>query len=501
MIDWMIDRNERQNPLPRRKNKNFVGLIKFAISIAIILLFGSIIYLKNEVAQSPSIIKPPSEPETAQELLQLARPLRLTHGASVASEKLKGFGRKLFFDAGFSANQQVSCATCHNPQKGFTDQLTASKGIAQTSMNAPSLKNVYGMHWFFHNGRADSLAMQALGPVENPLEHGATRLHVFQRLNDLYLRDYVANFGPWPAPKIADIKPASSQPSQMADTDIHIADPVAAFGLSTLGSKSLLTTIVTKAQQQVRQPIAVLQDLTAISLKPTDTAFNQLSPQHQELVNHVFANFGQAIAAFESTIRTDDTPFDLFVDRLEKASSLEAALDASFTEKELKGLKIFVSRGQCTFCHRGPLLTDQEFHNIGLPSSSHSTVDFGRAIGILQVKNSPFNCLGPYLKQEGPNQTPACAELPYIDEAESDLVGAFKTPSLRGLKDTFPYGHDGRFEDLNAVLKFYATSKDPPAIGHRSILATVRSISEQDIPFIVAFLNSLNSTTRWHQDQ
>src|SRR5262249_42129818 len=83
-------------------------------------------------------------------------------------------GRQLFFDPRVSLDGSVSCATCHNPAKGWTDGMPVSIGIygQAGSRSAPTVINtVYGRTMFW-DGRAPSLEGQAQGPVQNPIEMG-----------------------------------------------------------------------------------------------------------------------------------------------------------------------------------------------------------------------------------------------------------------------------------------------------------------------------------------
>ncbi len=81
---------------------------------------------------------------------------------SAREHDLAGLGRKLFFDARLSKGGQISCASCHQPEKSFTDGLQFGHGIGITKRNTPSVVNSFAMFWFFWDGRADSLAAQAL---------------------------------------------------------------------------------------------------------------------------------------------------------------------------------------------------------------------------------------------------------------------------------------------------------------------------------------------------
>ena len=83
-------------------------------------------------------------------------------------------GRLLFFDPLLSADQSVSCASCHNPSQGFSDGLGRSVGIhgQQGSRSAPSLWNSAFIKDFFWDARSQSLEEQALSPLFSPQEMG-----------------------------------------------------------------------------------------------------------------------------------------------------------------------------------------------------------------------------------------------------------------------------------------------------------------------------------------
>jgi cytochrome c peroxidase len=83
-------------------------------------------------------------------------------------------GRQLFFDPRVSLDGTVSCATCHNPETGWTANIPTAVGIlGQTGgRNSPTVFNtVYGRTMFW-DGRAPSLEGQAQGPIQNPIEMG-----------------------------------------------------------------------------------------------------------------------------------------------------------------------------------------------------------------------------------------------------------------------------------------------------------------------------------------
>lgn len=93
-------------------------------------------------------------------------------------------GRELFFEKRLSRDESASCATCHLPEKAFTDGLPISVGIdgALGRRNAPSLLNGAYLRSMFRDGRAKSLEEQALQPLTNPAELGNTHEEVVRRL-------------------------------------------------------------------------------------------------------------------------------------------------------------------------------------------------------------------------------------------------------------------------------------------------------------------------------
>ena len=95
-------------------------------------------------------------------------------------------GRYLFFDPVLSADGSVSCASCHDPDKGFSDGRGLSIGIhgSEASRGAPSLWNVGFLKNLFWDARSDSLEEQAKGPLYNPHEMGNNEVQLHKTLNE-----------------------------------------------------------------------------------------------------------------------------------------------------------------------------------------------------------------------------------------------------------------------------------------------------------------------------
>lgn len=81
-------------------------------------------------------------------------------------------GWKLFFDKRLSRDESFACASCHDPEKGYTDGRRFSTGVHgdELSRNTPTVVNLANATQLFWDGRADSLEHQAEGPMTNPLE-------------------------------------------------------------------------------------------------------------------------------------------------------------------------------------------------------------------------------------------------------------------------------------------------------------------------------------------
>ncbi len=319
-------------------------------------------------------------------------------------------GHRLFFDTRLSANTAVSCATCHKPDLAFTDGKLVGEGIATAGRNTPTLLGIAYSPWFFWDGRKDSLWSQALGPLENPVEHGMDRagvVDVVRRDADYRFR-YEALFGALPNP---------------------------------------------------------------VDLEGTARAF---------------ANLGRAIAAYERKLLPGPSRFDRYVSAILKGEP--PAPEAQLTRDEIEGLSAFISdsQGQCIRCHNGPLFTDNSFHNIGSDIESIKQQEQGRFAGITLALADEFNCLGRYSGATAD----ACAELRFAKRASEDLLGAFKTPTLRGLARTKPYMHRGQYARLEDAVRHYM-AQPQSSIG-KSELEPLR-LAQSQFDRIHDFLLTLDS--------
>jgi len=123
--------------------------------------------------------------------------------AYARDERAASFGKSLFFDKRFSSTGELSCASCHQPEKHFTDGVPRAIGVNATGRNTMTVVGSAYQRWFYWDGRRDSLWSQALIPFEAPDEMGSSRTEVIKLvMQDEQLRaNYRELFGDFP-PKV-----------------------------------------------------------------------------------------------------------------------------------------------------------------------------------------------------------------------------------------------------------------------------------------------------------
>lgn len=106
------------------------------------------------------------------------------------------FGAALFADVRLSRNGRIACASCHQPQRAFTDGLALAEGLERGARNTPGLLGAAWSPWLFWDGRADSLWAQAQGPLTHAREQGLTPALLRERIAAFHREPYEALFGP-----------------------------------------------------------------------------------------------------------------------------------------------------------------------------------------------------------------------------------------------------------------------------------------------------------------
>jgi cytochrome c peroxidase len=271
-------------------------------------------------------------------------------------------GRLLYFDVRLSADDSVSCATCHVPKFAFTDGAPFSTGIRKQlgGRSAPTVVNrAYSLAQFW-DGRAATLEEQVKGPIANPIEMGNNHEAVVQRLRGI------------------------------------------------AGYRTLF--------EQVFGPGEVTIDEVA-----------------------------KAVATFERTILSGDSPYDRY----------QAGDRKAMTPVQIHGMDVFFNKAKCDKCHEGLNFSTNAYHNLG--------------IGTDKPEPDP----GRFAVTKNPQDW-----------------GAFKTPTLREVARSAPYMHDGSFKTLTEVVDFYDKGGKP----NKNLDSDIKPLhlAEQDKKDLVEFLNALN---------
>ena len=247
------------------------------------------------------------------------------------------------------------------------------------------------------------------------------------------------------------------------------------------------------AYEEIFGPLDIDIDALPLQGRPVNDpdlneAWNSLDPQVQQKVMTLMANVGKAMAAYQRRLVTGETAFDRYVKAHVSGKPTEGTLSLSAE----RGMNIFFGRGECWECHTGPLFSDGEFHNIGLPVAGGGLpTDSGRYLGAKIAKNDPFNAAGEF--SDDPEGT--WAKVVQGTRVDPDTWGAFKTPSLRGVSATGPYMHAGQIEALEDVVRFYSTLEGAVQLDHHqeSVLSPL-GLSDTEIADMVNFLTSLQGT-------
>jgi cytochrome c peroxidase len=301
-------------------------------------------------------------------------------------------GRELYFDKRLSADDTVSCATCHDPNKGFADGEIVAVGIKgqKGTRNSPTVLNTAFFDFQFWDGRALTLEEQAKQPIINPVEMG------------MPTHDTAVE-------KISNISEYRTAFKKVFGTDNITIDRIA-----------------------------------------------------------------QAIASFERTLITFNSPFDRFIAGENDAISASAK----------RGWELFQGKARCITCHEFnvsyPFFTDNKFHNIGVAMKDKDFETLARKAGSLDADPSALA------------HKKASSELGrYLVTKEPKDIGAFKTSGLRDIALTAPYMHDGSETTLESVVEFYNKGGEPnPNLdgGIRPL-----NLTEEEMTDLVEFMTALTS--------
>lgn len=364
-------------------------------------------------------------------------------------------GKRLYYDKLLSTDASVSCASCHAPAKGFTDQRATSLGINEKlgGMNAPTVINSGLNRHQFWDGRADSLEAQAQGPVGNPVEmFGGTgepwdEAVLRMRANPEYVAAFRAVFGHLP-------------------TRDGAAKAIAAYERTVLSGNSVHDRAEVLMRKRVQE-----DESGKFELKAEDYA-----------------------AALTDAFGKKDAPA---LAALGLDPDKDAAKAGEVGAKVAAGRDLFFGKARCSNCHIGDNFTDNMFHNLGVGTEAGKVpgYDFGR-----------YNRLPPGAKdpaQLGAFKTPGLRALagthPYMhDGIEKTLETVIDLYDRGGNANEFL---DAKMRDTaaeDAYLKAKATGQPytGPAPtqftrGGRPVIPFKLNLSADEKAALVLFLKAL----------
>lgn len=283
---------------------------------------------------------------------------------------------------------------------------------------------------------------------------------------------------------------------------------------TTLNGNRLKTAheIATRYARQYQQAFGPLDVTTIASLpangKPGDAAFDTLSSGAQDMVTRVLVNWAKAIAAWEYKLISRDSPFDKFVTEGPSSTAISPAAQ--------RGARLFVGKAACVDCHSGPQLTDELFHNVGVPQTgltvptiadclekdagcdcstnkTQSCPPWGAWDGLNKLKTTKWPRTDPVWGNKD-DSSRASYVLPTDKYPPELLKGAWRTPSLRNVALTAPYMHDGRYKTLEDVVWHYNSGgrlAGPEQVGALAPQIRPLLLTDAEQADLVAFLESL----------
>ena len=310
-------------------------------------------------------------------------------------------GERLFNDKRFSADGSISCATCHDPEKAFTDGLPVAEGIRKLkgTRNSPTVVNAVYYTTQFWDGRVKSLEEQAKGPFINPVEHG--------------LKDH---------------------------------EPILE---------------VIRGDVRYRKAFKEVFGVDA----------NQIT------IDHVV----KAIAAFERTVISGDSPFDRYLYGGDKNAMSPAAI---------RGLELFRTKARCQDCHTigqtSATFTDNKFHNLGVGFAVIEPKLFEIVEKVRTAKSMNKKIDEDVLTKREMSELGR-----FVVTLDLEDIGRFKTPTLRNVAVTGPYMHDGSIETLEEVIELYDQGGEENPMLDSGIKPL--NLTEREKADLVEFMKALTS--------
>ncbi|OWU84830.1 hypothetical protein ATO6_10975 [Oceanicola sp. 22II-s10i] len=305
-------------------------------------------------------------------------------------------GRDLFFDPLLSGNLNISCATCHHPSLATGDAMSLSIGEGGTALGPDRRVTV--------RNRPQARVPRNASALFNLGAYEFTVLFHDGRA----ARDAAAPFGiRMPAGRDLE-RPMPTVLAAQALMPVQSPDEMA----GQPGENAIADAV---AEGRIGGPDGAWAMITArVAANPVYAA--RFAPFLDGRAMHI-SDIARALAEFEThEFRATDSPFDAYL------AGDKDALDPA----QRRGMDLFYGDAACSSCHSGPFQTDHGFHALGLPQfgpgkDTDGYSDIGRA---------------------------------YVSGEETDRY-RFRTPSLRNVAETAPYGHNGAYATLEGIVRHH----------------------------------------------
>lgn len=306
-------------------------------------------------------------------------------------------GQLLFYDKILSGNKNISCGTCHHHNLGGSDGLSLGVGEGGAGLG-PDRTTASENDRIAKRIPRNAPALWNLGASDVRVMFHDGRLEISDNYESGFnspVDDYLPD-GLDSLLAAQALFPMTARFEMSGDPgENEIADAIA----------QMPHTAWPLIAERVRE-IPAYADMFAETFENVETA---------EDISIV--EIGNALAAFiGSEWRNFDSPFDRYLAGDRSAMGLKA----------LRGMDLFFGEAGCSSCHSGPLLTDQAFHSLGLPEFGPGKTEDGRDPGR------------------------------YAETGNVADQNSFRTPMLRNIALTAPYGHNGAYATLEGIVRHHA---------------------------------------------
>ena len=323
--------------------------------------------------------------------------------------ELVELGRLLFFDKEQSGNRDLSCATCHSPLIATGDGLSTNIGTGGQGLSVSRDAGSYppGLRDPMSRGQRNMTPLFNLGHPQFDRLFWDGRLQVDPSIPQGFLTPAGRNL-PFGFPS------ALAALSVFAQTERQelLGEP----GSNELADASLIHPELGVWEALVRRLGAIPEYVERFT-----AAFPEVSGDGARIT---IVQVGTALAAFQAiAFRSDNSPFDRYLRGDRNAMGAAA----------VRGMHLFYGRAGCAGCHSGVFQTDLDFYAIGVPQIGPGMGD------------------GPSGREDFGHER--------VTHDPNDRY-RFRTPSLRNVVLTGPWGHDGAFNSLEAIVRHHLNPQD-----------------------------------------